>query len=426
LKVLTGLNSIKAIQLYQLFRFAAVFITGVILAQKGFSTEEISHYETFLFISYAASFFWLSGITNSFLSLFPKTNGNDTQTLIFNTALLLVAASVVAGFFVALLSWSSVIHAGYWKLIVFYLLLTIPSYLNEYILLVHEKNKQLITYGIVSFLLHVILIIVAIFIQQQVEMVLWALMLISAIKFVFLIFLLINFSVFKINISHIQLLVASSLPLALSYLLSGSAEVIDGFLVKNYFNEGDFAIFRYGARELPVVLLMANAFSSAAIPKVAANLDEGLELIRKNSLQLFNYFFPVTVLLMFFSKQLFVYVFSGAFAQSAFIFNVYLLLIISRLLFPQTILNGIGKNRFLMVSAFFEVIVNVAASILLMQKFGLPGIAMGTVIANIFDKLLLIAYCKFRLKIEPERYISVFQHFFFSFMLLVIAYLLSL
>jgi len=426
LKNIFGLNSIKAIQLFQLFRFAAVFLTGVILAQKGFSSEEISKYETFLFITYGATFFWLSGITNSFIALYPKTNDTDRRGLFFNTAVLLFLFSLIASLFIAGLSVTDIVQTPYIKFIVIYLLLSVPTYLNEYILLLMERNKQLLMYGAVSFLLHVLLVVVAVFTQSSIEILLWVLILLAALKLLLLIVLLYMYSSFTFNLQQIKLLGISSLPLTISYLLSGSSELIDGFLVKKYYSESDFAIFRYGARELPVVLLMANAFSSAAIPVVANNLEEGLALIKKNSLQLFNTFFPVTILLMFFSKQLFAIVFNAEFEESALIFNIYLLLIVSRLLFPQTVLNGMGKNSFLPVSAFLEIIVNITASILLMNKFGMSGIAMGTVIAHLFDKLLLTGYCKFKLRIEPEQYISVFQHFFFSFMLLVIAYLLSL
>jgi O-antigen/teichoic acid export membrane protein len=424
LKILRRPDSIRALQAYQLFRFAAVLATGIILAQKGFSTSAIGFYETFLFISYAASFFWLSAITNSFLAYYPKTS--ESRALIFNSALLLLLLSGAAAFIIISLYQTTTNHTPAGILIAIYLLLAIPSYFNEYIMLVYEKNILLIAYGFTSFIVHIALIWIAAGLSDDIELICWILILISMLKFILLIGLLIKYADFKIKKDQLKILTANSWPLAVSYLLSGSSELIDGFLVKKLFSESDFAIFRYGARELPVVLLVANAFSSAAIPKIASNLDEGLELIKKNSNQLFHLFFPLTAFLMIFSKKLFIYVFSPAFAQSALIFNIYLLLIISRLLFPQTILNGLGRNRFLMISAFLETSVNITLSLMLIRPFGLSGIAIGTLIASIFDKLLLVAYCKYRFKIEPGRYINLYQHTFYSLLLLTIAYLLSL
>ncbi len=426
MNIFNKLSSIKAIQLFQLFRFGAVFATGIILAKKGFTTEAISQYETFLFITYAFTFFWLSGITNSFLSIFPKTENSEKPKLLFNTFLLMFAFAGVAALFISGFSFSNLFQVKYLGLLVGYLLLNTPACLNEYILLAREENKTLSIYGIASFLVHVALITAAVFTSEAIETVLYGLLIIGAVKFGCLMYLLLKHAAFHFSFQQQKQLGGSGIPLALSYLLSGSAEVIDSFLVKHFYSENEFAIYRYGAREFPIVLLMANAFSSAAIPKVAANLDEGLALIKENSLKLFNSFFPLTLLLMFSSKYLFQYVFNVDFVQSAAIFNIYLLLIISRLLFPQTVLNGLGKNNFLVVSAFLETVLNVGLSLILMNKMGITGIAFATVIANLFDKLLLVGYLKYKLKIEPERYILVSQYIFYSGLLLIVLYLLSI
>ncbi len=418
------LTAVKAIQIYQLFRFGAVFITGIILAKSGFSKEDIGAYETFLLISFAVSFFWISGITNTFLAQFPQ-NVSSQPVLIFNTVLSLFSMSLIAAIFILLLWFFSAIQSPYIFLISLYVLLALPSYLNEYILLVHEENQWLIGYAVFSFVLHVGLILSAIFFSGTIEMALWAMIFLAVIKLIVLFFLLRKYAAIHTDTVQLKLLLTGALPLAISYLLSGSAEVIDSVLVKYFYDEASFAVFRYGAREFPIVLLMANAFSSAAIPKVAADKALGLQLIKDNSVQLYHLFFPVTLVLMYFSKTIYGFVFSPEFVQSAYIFNIYLLLIISRLLFPQTIMNGLGRNRFLMVSAGVEVVLNVICSYVLMQQFGLIGIAMGSVIAHLADKLLLIAYCYFRLGIAPSEYAQVFQHTFYSLVLLVVAYLIS-
>lgn len=315
-----------------------------------------------------------------------------------------------------------IIHIQQTMLLILYMMLAIPTYLNEYIFLLHEKNKLLSAYGIASFVIHILLVGLIVTFCQQIIMVLWVLVLIAALKIVMLIFLIRRYATCQLQTSTIKSILSLATPLSISYLLSGSAEVIDGIIVKTFFSEHDFAIYRYGARELPVVLLLANAFSSATLPKIAANLPEGLQLIKRNSLHLYNIFFPVTLALLFFSKKIYNWLFTETFSAGAEIFNIYLLLIISRLLFPQTIINGLKAHRILMVSSFFEVVINIGVSLLLMKPFGLAGIAAGTVIAHLTDKLILIAYCKFALKISPEQYISIFQHVFFSILLLLSAY----
>lgn len=420
--MLNKLTDIKSIQLFQLFRFAAVFCTGIILTKKGFTKESISEYETFIFLTYAVSFFWLSAIINTFLAQFPKSE--NKKQLLFNTVLVLFIFSVISSLFITGFSFFDIIHTPFWKLLLLYILLTIPAYLNEYILLVAEKFKELTIYGLLSFFIHIAIILVALFINNNIWFVVYGLILIALIKFIFLLFLLKKYAEISFDLPLFKTMAINSLPLSISYFLSGSSEVIDTYLVKKYFTEADFAVYRFGARELPIVLILANAFSSAAIPKIAENLEEGLAIIKSNATQLFSYLFPLTVILMFSSNYLFINFFNVQFAQSAVVFNVYLLLIISRLLFPQTILNGIGKNNFLMLSAFLETIINIISSIYFLKIYGIIGIAVGTIVANVFDKVLLITYCKYKLNINPSQYILVSQHLFYSGLLLVIFYLL--
>ena len=133
--------------------------------------------------------------------------------------------------------------------------------------------------------------------------------------------------------------------------------------------------------------------------------------------------FPISILLILTSKILFPIVFNAKFEASASVFNVFLLLIISRLAFPQTILIGLRKTRVIMVAAFLEICINISASLLLLPVFGLIGVAMGTVIAYFAEKIILILYLRMALNIHPKEYIPMALGSLYS-TLLVICYLL--
>ena len=105
------------------------------------------------------------------------------------------------------------------------------------------------------------------------------------------------------------------------------------------------------------------------IPAIAHNLDEGLKELKEKSGKLMHLFFPLTIMLLLVSPYIYRYRFSENFVYSAQIFNIYLLLIISRVLFPQTILTGMGKNKYLLVSAILEIIINVSLSLYLADKW---------------------------------------------------------
>jgi O-antigen/teichoic acid export membrane protein len=119
------------------------------------------------------------------------------------------------------------------------------------------------------------------------------------------------------------------------------------------------------------------------------------------------------------AKPLFVFVFSSDFEGSAQIFMIYLLLISSRLLFPQTVAVGLGKNKVLLFISVIELAVNVGLSLLLLKPFGLEGIAMATVVAFMLDKILIAAYLYYNQGISPKRYTPLPTYFFWLLMLLL-------
>jgi O-antigen/teichoic acid export membrane protein len=84
--------------------------------------------------------------------------------------------------------------------------------------------------------------------------------------------------------------------LILATFLSGSAQFVDGFIVTSYFDEETFAVFRYGARELPLAMLLANALSNAMLPDFAQreNLTQNLRQLKENVSRLMHFLFPLT------------------------------------------------------------------------------------------------------------------------------------
>ena len=117
-----------------------------------------------------------------------------------------------------------------------------------------------------------------------------------------------------------------------------------------------------------------------------------------------HFFFPISIGFMLVSQWLYPRLFSAHFAESAVVFNVYLLLVVSRLVFPQTLFIGLRKTKIIMLVAGLELAVNFGLSIFFVQQFGLVGIAFATVIASVLDKLVLMLMLKSSLNVSPTSY----------------------
>ena len=69
-------------------------------------------------------------------------------------------------------------------------------------------------------------------------------------------------------------------------LISGSAQYTDGFIVSVVFRDpAKFALFRYGAKEFPLFLMLANGLSSAMLSEFSTRekMKESLEKIKVKS-----------------------------------------------------------------------------------------------------------------------------------------------
>lgn len=391
-----------------MLRFATFFLTGILFTKLGLSTYEIGIYEALLFLGSVLSFFWLSGLTQSLLANYePKEKSKE----FFNAFLVLSGISLLVFIAFRLLITPYSFMANnpevlyFYGTFSFYLLFIGPSFLAEYILLLKEKSKGLALYGIVAFGIQLAAVAAPIALGYGLEEAMYGLVLSSIVRFVITIGLLIKYAEFKLDSNFIQQFLITAGPLMAATLLSGSAEYLDGFIVSKYFDESTFAIYRYGAKEFPLVLLLANAFSNGMVPKVAQlGVKAAAATIKAESLKLMHLFFPISIGFMLVSEWFYPRLFNPEFIESAAVFNVYLLLVVSRLVFPQTLLIGLKKTKTIMLVAGLELAVNFGLSILFVQQFGLVGIAFATVMASILDKLVLMVWLKSSEGVSPTSY----------------------
>lgn len=423
------ITNISALQFIQLLRFSVLFLIGVVFVRY-YSKQEIGQYETMLFVASALSFFWLRGILQTFLSLVKegdeKEKKGEKSTIYFSGFLLLVSFSLLAVVFLVLfrqqfqflLAGDKAIPFFNWLLI--YLLLASPSNFIEYVFLAKNKPVSIFIYGGVSYGLQFLLLTVPVWLKLPIEYSIKGLVLISALRFIFLLGVLKKYSQFRISATFIRKHFKLAYPLVISSLLSGSGQYVDGAIVSRFFNQETFAIFRYGAREFPLVVILVNSLSHAMLPVFARNsLASSLSKLKANSLQLMHFLFPLSIVILFLSHWLFELLFTSSFLFSAKIFNIYLLLIIVRIVFPETILIGKQITGVFLKVSFVEIVVNIACSLVFVKYYGLTGIVYATLIANLLERIILMRIVKVRFKIKLNDYVPLRWYSFYSLMVII-------
>ncbi|WP_346855250.1 oligosaccharide flippase family protein [uncultured Draconibacterium sp.] len=421
------LNTISAFQFFQLLRYSTLILIGIVFTKTTLTQTAIGEYETFVFIAGAVSFFWLNGLLKALLPLSSETE-NTGQKTIFSAFVVIQIFSVLAAL---LLYFLQPFFSGFLlndkaipeiNLLLLFVVVGVPANLVEYYYLIKKQNKAILIYGLLSFFVQFVLVVLPVLFGYGIQLALKGLVLSSLLKYVWLSIVFIT----KREISFSKDFVKEHLnlggPLIAATLLSGSAQIVDGFIVTSKFDEETFAVFRYGARELPLAMLLANALSSAMLPAFAnkENLHENLRQLKKSVSKLMQILFPITAVLLIVTKPVFPVLFNPDFTESATIFNIYLLLVISRLLMPQTILNGLKISKPILSASFLELVLNVVLSLVFVQFWGIAGIAMATFIAYLFEKIYLVILVRRKLNIQLSEYLSIRNYTLYSFGIIVI------
>ena len=282
------LNTISAFQFFQLVRYSTFILIGIIFTKTALSQSEIGQYETFVFLAGAVSFFWLNGLLKALLPL--SSQSKNDRTNIFSAFIVIQLLSLIAAAFLFLLqpllsgfllNQKEIPEIG---LLLLFIIFGVPANLVEYFYLIKKRNKTILIYGLVSFFIQFVLIVLPSVAGFGIQASILGLVLSSVLRYCWLwVIFISNSEIFYSKtfvVKHLKL----GGPLVAATLLSGSAQFIDGFIVTSKFNEETFAVFRYGARELPLAMLLANALSNAMLPDFAKkeNLKENLNKLKKS------------------------------------------------------------------------------------------------------------------------------------------------
>lgn len=436
------IDNISGLQLFQLMRFTVFLIISIVFTKSHLTRAEIGSWEMFLFISGLISFFWVTGIIQSLLPLYHRNktyrkigdNGEGKSPEIFNAFILLCLFSLLFfGMGHSIKNHFSVFNISgdvpYLNLLLFYLLLSNPVCLIEYIYLLNNRSYRIFQYGIYTFSIQLVLVIAPVICGKDIIWSIYGLLVITVIRWIWLIILLRRYSEMQISLKFMKEHLYLGFPLILTSLISGSAQYTDGVIISAVYRDpGMFAWFRYGAKEFPLVLMLANGLSNAMLPEFSTRtrMRESLARIKYKSRRLMHLCFPATMLIMLLARWIYPRMFNPDFQKSADIFLIYSLLVIPRLVFPQTVIVGRKKTHITLIAAILELALNIPLSLLMIKwGYNIVGVALATFIVYTVGKIYLAGYLWVKMKIKPTEYIPVKVYLIYSFLLAVLFVLID-
>ena len=414
-------DTTRAYQSLQAFRLGASVLLSIVLVKLAFTKLEIGNFEWFLFLTNALSFFWFLVLLNAFKGYFPSKSEEEKASLLTNLVVIFLGLAVVVVTALYFTSYGrELINQGSWIYFSIFLIFGISASITEHILIVKEKSKSLFIYGFVSYSTYFIGLSTVAFLYHNVNLLFAFLAVWAILRFLYGIIIANKYGRWGWRITSALKFIAYATPLVLYVLLGGGMEYVDGYLVDVYYSRDEFTVFRYGARELPINTIFITAMVATMIPLAVSNLNLTLIDLKARLNRLMHWLFPCSIIMILTSPFIFKAVYNEGFLKSAFVFNIYLLILCSRLVLPQVILYAKQKNSILMWVGLIELIVNIGLSLYLIKDYGILGIAFATVIAYIVQKVALVIYCKKELNINLSEYLNIKTHVLYSALLYLV------
>jgi len=422
------IDPVHAYQAFHAARYITSVLISIVMVKSSMPTLDLGHFEFILFFTAAFTVFWSTGVKNALLSFYkriPQTeNSNIFQSVFWILFLLgfliglvvIIAPSLVINIFGVDVSEYLIRLGG------LYIICFAPVVLTENVFYLKKEISKLNMYNLFSHVPLLLVIGILAVLQSDICIYLIVLIVYSGLKSIYLMYSIGMFKSIKFDKSAIKKMMFYSSPLMLNMLVASAMDIVDGWFVSHYFDGATFAIFRYGARELPFSSLLFASLSAALIPQIIDKNTISKDLKTRCN-QLMHILFPISIFLMFLSPTLFKIAYNDTFTMSADIFNIYLLILISRVLLPQSYMMAYDQHKVLVVSGIMELILNISLSFWWLQIWGIYGLVFATVVSYSFQKIILIFYNKFKNNIPFTAYVDVRFFSFYSVLSIVSLYI---
>ena len=395
---------VSAYQYSQVARYFQNLLLSIFLVRSGLPISEIGAFEIVLFMITLLSQFWITGFKEALLSKISAADSVETDKWLSNATLSYVITGLLAAIIflcaapVYIQNESDVILPHMYIFGAVYLCFQAWGNLAEIIFLIRRKAESLFIFASwtsVIFLLFLVFFWLAV---PSWDILFLLLLVFAGIKSI--VSLTVCPSLFgSLRWKSLLIFLKWSIPFFLIAVVGYVMEMLDGFLVVHFFDDASFAVYKYGAREFPLSSLLLTSLSVAMIPVLQQPGE--LNMLRKKVNQYMHILFPVSIGLIFISKLAFEFVYGIDFRESATIFNLYLLVLGSRLLLPHSVLLARGKQKAVLYSGIVEFLFNLVLSIWWVRYWGINGLVAATVVAFFSQKiyLFIILYKKWKLTI---------------------------
>ncbi|HMN31989.1 MAG: oligosaccharide flippase family protein [Chitinophagaceae bacterium] len=276
-----------------------------------------------------------------------------------------------------------------------------------------NKTKFLMTLSVCSNFTKLSLALVALKVFQSVEMLLIVYALEPIISSIIQIALLkkLNLLTGRFDRMILKEIWQIGIPLYIVELLGNSYTYIAGFIISGYFGENEYAIYKNGSMELPLIgtiyatistIMMADMTMHIQSKNYLAVAESKRKIITTTAVVIF----PLALFFIFFNKEFITIYFSEKYIESSKIFIVFCLALLIRIQNYSDILIILRKSKYVLYSFLVFMIMNIILNIFLSKTLGILGCAIATISSVYILSFMQLHLTIKSLKVTYNQYID--------------------
>lgn len=201
------------------------------------------------------------------------------------------------------------------------------------------------------------------------------------------------------------------LPLYIVELLSNSYTYIAGFIISIYLNEEQYALYRNGSIEIPIIGVLYATISTIFMSDMSVNIQKKnyavIAAMKKKIITTTAIIvFPVAVFFMFYGKEFIVLYLSDKYLDSYKVFIVFSFALLIRIQNYTDVLILLKKSKYVLISFTVFLILNISLNIILSKYFGILGCAVATIFSLYVAGVMQIHIVIRQLKVTYADYID--------------------
>ncbi|MEM9019215.1 MAG: oligosaccharide flippase family protein [Planctomycetota bacterium] len=193
----------------------------------------------------------------------------------------------------------------------------------------------------------------------------------------------------------IKAMLVYAFPIGFSWIIDALNVMFDKLIAAVFFSIEEFARYANGAFHVPLVSTIVASTNSVLLPEYVRMHRDGdtegiLRLWHKSVIATAMLFFPIVAFLIAFSTPFVTMMFSATYADSAVIFQVYVLAMLPRMTYYSYVLLGMGLSKEQFAGSILSLVTNICVSLGLIKLLGaikpelaVLGPALGTVLADV-------------------------------------------